>query len=101
MNEPIAIGREQGWIFHGEVGDLFCFVPSHCVWIADDGTIRVNQLEYFRSGWSTRNVRLADPAHDGSHAFPDESRPLADPERDDVRAFIRHAKALMALMVAS
>jgi hypothetical protein len=101
MNEPITIGREQGWIFRGEVGELFCFVPLHCVWIADDGTIRVDQLEYYRSGWSTRNVRLADPAHDGSHAFPDESRPPVDPADDDVRAFIRHAKALAALMVAS
>ena len=78
-HEPtkIAIGLVAGYVFIGEVVEVFCFVPDSLVSFRADGGVQIDYLHYVLAGWSRRNVRWAEAAVGGQHVFPDSARPVS------------------------
>jgi hypothetical protein len=88
MNPTITVNGEIGYIFAGTLPDTYCFVPDHYVAITDDGRVTVDEIQYFVSGWSVRNMRAAYSEPGGSHLFPDQNDLIRDFKSPEVEQFL-------------
>jgi hypothetical protein len=56
--------------------------------IADDGGVRINEADYFRSGWAIRNMHGTPIECAGRFLFPNPDRMVTDLSPDPIRAFL-------------
>lgn len=97
MNSTITINGETGYLFRGLAPESFCFVPEQYVKVqpgesgATAGRVRmgIDEIKYFLSGWSVRNMRAAYSEPGGSHLFPDVNYPVGNFEAPEVEEFLR------------
>lgn len=97
MHSTITINGETGYLFRGLAPESFCFVPEQYVRVQPGeseptvGRVRmvIDEIKYFLSGWSVRNMRAAYSEPGGSHLFPDVNHPVGDLETPEVEEFLR------------
>lgn len=82
----VEVGGTPGVVFEGELPETFCFVPESCVSV-EHGETKVNELDYVRSHWDERNMRVS-PMLDGKRLFPKPDRPVHDLHALPVRSFL-------------
>jgi hypothetical protein len=58
---------------------------------AADGSVIIDEQQYFLGGWSIRNMRWADTGSGGSHLFPDAGQLISDLTIPAVRNFLARA----------
>lgn len=94
MNAPtVVVAGASGVVFEGETPDTFCFVPQQCV-REDNGKLRVDEIDYVKSGWDVKNVRFSNPPF-GNHLFPNSDRVVQDLEQPAVRGFLDRIRRLV------
>ena len=82
----VIVDGHRGLIFEGEIPETYCFVPHECVSIDQHG-LRVNEIEYARSGWHARNMRLNDSTF-GNFLFPKQYGRLVKLDTEPIRHFL-------------
>gem|GEM_PF-3356040 len=83
----VTVGRQRGYIFHSTGQTGYCFVPADCVYPTGAGHQGVDEIRYFLSGWSVRNMRAGNLDADGDFLFPDISHPVTEVDAPAVSAF--------------
>ncbi len=99
MSSTITINGETGYLFRALAPESFCFVPEQYVKVQpDDGAasnapsrmrMAIDEIKYFLSGWSVRNMRATYSEPGGSHLFPDVNYPVGNFESPEVEEFLR------------
>lgn len=98
MSATITINGETGYLFRGLAPESFCFVPEQYVNVQSGETgsapagrmrVAIDEIKYFLSGWSVRNMRAAYSEPGGAHLFPDVNYPVGDFETPEVEEFLR------------
>lgn len=105
MSEPAALLRNEGsdlvfalvrvrdqcgMVFKGRGIDSYCFVPRECVYSSGPGRVAIDEIRYFLSGWSIRNMRAAKGGEStGCLLFPEPDHLVSDLEAPAARQFLR------------
>jgi hypothetical protein len=99
MSSTITINGETGYLFRGLAPESFCFVPEQYVKVQPDDPgsaghagrlqMAIDEISYFLSGWSVRNMRAAYSEPGGAHLFPDVNYPIGNFEAPEVEEFVR------------
>jgi hypothetical protein len=88
MRPTITLAGQAGYLFEGDRAGSYCFVPKHLVDIADNGGLRIDEADYFRSGWALRNMRGTPIEWAGNFLFPDPNRMVTDFSPAPISAFL-------------
>jgi hypothetical protein len=88
MHSTITVAGQVGHLFEGDRTGSYCYVPLHLVGIADNGSVHIDEVEYFRSGWALRNMRGAPTDYAGTYLFPNPERMVTDFSPAPIKAFL-------------
>jgi hypothetical protein len=77
-----------GYLFKSDDPASFCFVPEECVFLGADGSVQIDEIKYFTSGWSVRNMRSGDSESGGSFLFPQADKLVRELTAPAVQKFL-------------
>jgi hypothetical protein len=88
----IAIRGEYGFLFEGTYPRTYAFVPEDCVILQEDGSIRIDKMNYIRRQWAIRNMRFNSVDKVGTHLFPNERKLVLKCDAPEFVEFLDHLR---------
>ncbi len=85
----VTVRNQRGLVFKGRGIESYCFVPWDCIRVAADMRLSIDEIRYFRSGWSIRNMRAVNGESGGILLFPEADRLVSDLAAPAARQFLR------------